>query len=139
MQESRKKSPEQDRISALTAQLVQLKGQQKKAGKKTWKKKGNDVANTRNNQPNSNPGTKGQGKENKKKKEVPAWKKVPPTDAEKAAGSKKFVNGHWYHWCYKHMMWTFHKPEDCKGVGWRPGKENVNVQETVVAPYERQE
>ena len=137
-------TPEQEQITALTAQLVQLKDQNKKLSKWSKKKGGtdqkvNDVAKQSNNQPQSS-------QSKKKNKNIPPWKLVPPTEEEQRAGSKKMVKTNWYSWCPKHQMWTIHKPEDCKGVGYKPNKTNnssapksATAQETVIAPYVREE
>ena len=131
------KSAEQEQITALTVQLVQLRDKSKKASKKN--KKG-AVTQPSNNQPSS------KKPDSKKKKKTPAWKLVPPTDEEKTAGSRKMVNGHWYNWCVKHNMWTFHTSQECKGVDYKPNRPQNNnsrttttAQETVIAPYVREE
>ena len=63
---------------------------------------------------------------------------------EQSKGNKKKVNGKQYYWCPNHKAWVRHKPEDCRGVGFKitNGQENKNdstkkveVKETVIAPY----
>lgn len=45
------------------------------------------------------------------------WKKKAPKKNE--AHTKKVNNREW-HWCPSHKAWVRHKPEDCKGLGWKP-------------------
>ncbi len=34
------------------------------------------------------------------------------------------MNGKEFHWCPQHESWVRHKPEDCKGKGYRPNRED---------------
>jgi hypothetical protein len=107
------KSPDEECIVAMQAELTALKGQLalgpnlKKAAGKEGDGKGKDdkkdKKKTRNKKDNSN-------KKNQKKDEQ--WKKIPPKDGEpkeKKHGPKDRV----FHWCHHHMAWGMHKPADC--------------------------
>ena len=63
-------------------------------------------------------GKKGKGNDK------PAWRKVPPKDGDKKS---KSVDGKEWHWCPKHEAWVMHKPSECKGLGFRPGKDNADA------------
>jgi hypothetical protein len=100
------KSPENEKIVAMTTALNALKGQLKldpklsaiaNKGKKEGDNKGKNKKNKKNmsNQ-----------REEKKDK---AWKKDPPKDSEK---HEKQVGKYTYHCCEHHMVWTVHKPAD---------------------------
>ena len=122
-------SSEQEQIVALKAELVQLKKDGSKSKSSTNNSKGKKTNN---------------GKKNNSKKGKPDWMTKTPTPDEQSKGNKKKVNGKQYYWCPNHKAWVRHKPEDCKGVGYRVpnGKDNENdstkqveVKETVIAPY----
>ena len=138
-------SDEQEQLVSLKTDLVQLKNQNKQLKKAKSKPKPTPRAPVPTINSN-NAGTDNAGTNNPRTTyKIPEWKKTPPTDEEKAAGSKKKVKNNWYYWCPIHKRWTFHKPEDCKGLNYNPRSANnqpnansttsMNVQETVVAPY----
>jgi hypothetical protein len=100
------KSPDNKKVTAITAALNALKGQLKldpklsaianegkKKGNKRYKKK--NTKNTYNQQ---------------EQKKDEAWKKEPPKDGEK---HKKEVGKYTYQLCKHHMAWTVHKPANC--------------------------
>ncbi len=101
------KSPDDEKIVAMAAEINSLKGQLKldlklstiagegkKDDSKSLKKK--NKKNTSNK---------------KEQKKDEAWKKEPP----KAGESKvdKQVGKYTFNWCEHHMAWTVHKPADC--------------------------
>jgi len=102
------KSPDDEKIVAMAAEINSLKGQlkldpklcaiagkrDKGDGKKNLKKK--NKKNTEN-------------KKEQKKDEV--WKKEPPKAGESKEGKK--VGKFTFNWCEHHMAWTVHKPADC--------------------------
>lgn len=47
-----------------------------------------------------------------------------PTSKEQSQGNKKTLNDKLYYWYPKHKAWGKHKPEDCKGVGFKRDDEN---------------
>ncbi len=98
------KSPNDEKIVAMLAQLNALKGQLKldeKHGKLVDKKKeGGGKKKDKKNMSN---------KVNQKKDE--AWKKVPPKDGKK---KNKDVGKYTYHWCKHHVSWTVHSPAECR-------------------------
>lgn len=103
------RSPDDDKIVAMAAEIHKLKGQlkldpklsqiagggndDKDGGKKRAKKNKKDTSNKR------------------KQKEDEAWKKVPPKDGDPKS---KTVGKLTYNWCLHHMAWTVHKPSECK-------------------------
>ena len=46
------------------------------------------------------------------------------------------MNGKQYWWCPTHKMWCRHKPQDCKGLGYRPGQEIKHTEESTPASKE---
>ncbi len=100
------KSPDNEKIVAMTTALNTLNGQLK------LDPKFSTIANEGKE--------KGDKKDKKKNKKNPhyqweqkndeAWKKEPPKDGEK---HEKEVGKYTYHWCEHHMEWTVHKPSDC--------------------------
>ena len=109
------KSPDEERIVAMQAELTALKGQfalnpnlKKIAapGGKKDEKGGQDgkreAKKTRNKKNTSN-------KKNQKQDE--AWKKVAPKDGEP---KEKKVKDKTFYWCHHHMAWGVHKPADCR-------------------------
>lgn len=97
-------SKDQEQIVALTAEVTKLKDNKLKvtAGNKKGPKK-----------------NKKKCYKDKKSGKV-HWKKVPPKEGE---SHTKVVKGKTYHWCPKHEAWTRHTPEECKGKGYIPNKE----------------
>ncbi len=100
------KSPDDEKIVAMTAALNALKGQLKLDPKlsaiaKEEKKKG-DKRDKKKNKKNTY--------YQREQKMNEAWKKEPPKDDEK---HEKEVGKYMYHWCEHHIAWTMHKPADC--------------------------
>jgi hypothetical protein len=100
------KSPDNEKIVAMTAALNALKGQLKLEPKLST------IANE-----GQKKGNKKDKKKNKKntynqweQKKDETWKKELPKDGEKR---EKEVGKYTYHWCEHHMAWTMHKPTDC--------------------------
>jgi hypothetical protein len=100
------KSPDNEKIVAMTAALNALKGQLKLDPKL------NTIANE-----GKKKGDKRDKKKNKKntynqweQKKDEAWKKEPLKDSEK---HEKEVGKYTCHWCKHHMVWMVHKPTDC--------------------------
>jgi hypothetical protein len=128
------KSPDQEKIIALEAQLKDLQNlklsaqliNKLKQGQKQGQK---GQQQQRQPQKNSNP-TQKQGTVNRKnqkdrsnkrfQKQDEEWKKVPPKENEP---KQKQVGNKTFHWCIHHMKWTIHKPEDCD-----IGKKNASNQ-----------
>jgi hypothetical protein len=104
------RSPDDEKIVAMTAKITALKGklkldpklsaivgkgEEKDDAKKSPKKKRNkkDTLNKR------------------EQKKDEAWKKEPPKAGESKEGKK--VGKYIFNWCEHHMAWTVHKPNDC--------------------------
>ena len=97
-------SEDQKKIVALEAQVSKLqksKASANKPGKTMAKPKSKKAAKA--NAP-------------KNKEDRPKWMFVPPRSGE---SHEKVVDGKKYYWCPKHKAWVRHRPEDCKGVGFR--------------------
>jgi hypothetical protein len=122
------KSPDEDKIVAMQAELTALKGQiqlapnlkkatgdkdDNKAGGK--KKGGGDNKKKKNKKNNAN-------KSEQKKDEN--WKKTPLKEGE---AHENEVKGHTWHWCKHHMAWGNHKEENC-----RLGKDCTNQQKSSI-------
>jgi hypothetical protein len=109
----RAKSPDDEKIVAMAAEINALKGQLKLDPKlsaiaEERKKKGN----------RGDKGEKGKKWKNKKntsnkkeQKKDETWKRVPPNEHKK---KEKRVGKYTYSWCEHHMAWTVHKPSDCE-------------------------
>ena len=110
------KSPDNEKIVAISAALNDLKGKFKLDDKLATIKKGGG---------NDKGGKKAKNKKNTlnrvAQKKDKAWKKVPPKDGEK---KNEEVGKYTYYWCEHHMAWTVHTPSDC-GLG----KERKDVQQ----------
>jgi hypothetical protein len=112
------KSPNDDKIIAMTAAFNTLKGQLKLSpqlaaagGKDDGKpKKGQKTRNKKNTS------------DRVKQKKDDAWKKVPPKEGEK---KEKVHNKCMYHLCVHHMAWTMHSPSECH-LGTEQKMENKN-------------
>ena len=107
------KSPEQEQIIALEAQLKDLKLSKKLLDK--LKNKDKDKDKDKDKQKESKGDKQGKNKKNtankRFQKQDEEWKKTPPKEGEpwvKQVGKKL-----WY-WCIHHMKWCVHKPEDCQ-------------------------
>ncbi len=94
------KSPDDEKIVAMAAQLETLKGHLK--ADKSLEDALNDDKKTRNKK---NRGDKTRQKEDE------AWKKIPPKDGDEK--SKK-MGKHMFHWCEHHMAWCMHRPSECR-------------------------
>jgi hypothetical protein len=103
------RSPDDDKIVAMAAEIHALKGQLKLAPKLA------DLANDKGKGDGKKGGQKKRNKKdtsnkrNQKKDE--AWKKVPPKDGEP---KEKKHGDYTFHWCEHHMAWTVHKPDACR-------------------------
>jgi len=101
------KSPDDDKIIAMTAAIDSLKGQLKLSPQL--------VAAGGKNDGKSKKGQKTRNKKNTsdrvKQKKDEAWKKVPPKEGEK---KEKVHDKRTYHWCVHHMAWTMHSPSECR-------------------------
>jgi hypothetical protein len=102
------KSPDDEKIVAMAAEINALKGQLKidpklSAIAKDKKKedKGEDKGRKKNKKDTSN---------KKYQKKDKAWKKVPPKDSDP---KEKQLGKYTFQWCEHHMAWTAHKPQDC--------------------------
>ena len=102
------------KIVALTAEVNSIKNKNLRLVD-ALKKKLNENAKT-----SLAPQAPVKNKGPKNRKHIPAWKKTPP---KKDEPSVKTVGGKRYHWCKHHMAWGIHKPEECKGQGWKPKSE----------------
>ena len=101
------RSPDDDKIVAMAAEINALKGQLKLSPKLA------EVANDKGD------GKRGVRKKRNKKdtsnkraqKKDEAWKRIPPKDGD----PKEKKHGDFtFHWCEHHMSWTIHKPADCR-------------------------
>jgi hypothetical protein len=90
------KSPDDEKIVAMTAEINTLKGQLKLDPKLSA------IASE---------GEEGDNKSSKKKKKDEHWKKIPPKEGEAKEG--KQVGKYTFNWCEHHKAWTVHKPDDC--------------------------
>ena len=104
------RSPDDDKIVAMAAEINKLRGQLKldpklaqiAGGNNNDKDGGKKKGKAKNKKDTSN---------KKKQKEDEAWKKVPPKEGD----PKTKKNGELtFNWCIHHMAWTVHKPSDCK-------------------------
>ena len=102
------KSPDDEKIVAMAAEINALKGQLKLDPKlsaiakdKKKEDKGVNKSKKKNKKDTSN-------KKNQKKDE--AWKKVPPKEGDP---KEKQQGKYTFQWCKHHMAWTIHKPQDC--------------------------
>jgi hypothetical protein len=93
------KSPDDEKIVAMDAQINALKGHLK--ANKNLKDALNNDMKTRNK--------KNRGNRNRQKEDE-VWKRIPPKDSD-----KKFqeVGKYTYHWCEHHMVWCMHLPSEC--------------------------
>jgi hypothetical protein len=106
------KSPDEDKVVAMQAELTALRGQfqlapnlkratgvkdDDKAGGK--KQGGGDNMKQKNKKNNTN---------KKEQKRYENWKKTPPKEGE---SHEKEIKGRTWHWCKHHMAWGNHKEE----------------------------
>ncbi len=102
------KSPDDEKIVAMAAEIKLLKGQLKLDPKLSTipgkGDKGDDKRDSKvKNKKNRN------NKREQKKDDV--WKKELPKAGESKEGKK--VGKFTFNWCKHHMAWTVHKPADC--------------------------
>ncbi len=120
------KSPNDDKIIAMTAAFDTLKGQLKLSpqlaaagGKNNGKpKKGQKTRNKKNTS------------DRMKQKKDEAWKKVPPKEGK---NKEKVHDKRTYHWCVHHMAWTMHSPSKCRLGTERKGKNKNKSYSAAVA------
>ena len=121
------KSPEEEQIVALSAELQKIKDANLKLIRVIKGRTSKNNGNSRNKQQcNWKQGKGGhQNKSSNKQNDNKwAWKKVPPKDNE---AKTKTVNGSEYHWCDEHMAWVWHKASECQLKHKREGN-NENEQ-----------
>ena len=105
---------EQSKIIALQAEVNKLKF---KSTSNKNDKKGQYDKSQANSSKNKSGNQGGNGKNaNGNKKAPPDWMITKPKEGEP---HKKTMNGKEYHWCPNHQAWTRHKPEECKGKGFK--------------------
>jgi hypothetical protein len=100
------KSPDDEKIVAMAAEINSLKGKLKldpKLSAIAGEGKKDDGSKKKKNRMNTS------NKRERKKDE--AWKKEPPKAGESKTG--KQVGKYTFNWCEHHMAWTVHKPADC--------------------------
>ena len=111
------KSPEDEKIVAMSTAMLDLKSKLKLNDKLAAIEMGGGNGKKSKNRKNT------LNKVAQKKDK--AWKKVPPKDGEKKT---KEIDKYTYHWCEHHMAWTIHTPSDC-----RLGKEHKDGQQSARA------
>jgi hypothetical protein len=118
------KSPDEDKIVAMQAELTALRGQfqlapnlKRAVGAKDDNKAGGKKQGGADNRKQKNKKNNTNKKEQKRDKN---WKKTPPKEGE---AHEKKVKGHTCRWCKHHMAWGNHKEEFC-----RLGNEHTNQQ-----------
>ena len=127
------KSPDDEKIVAMAAEINALKGQLKLDPKlsaiakdKKKEDKGENKSKKKNKKDTSN-------KKYQKKDE--AWKKVPPKEGDP---KEKQLGKYTFQWCEHHMAWTAHKPQDCtlnpKHKDYK-GKRNDNKANSAVVAF----
>jgi hypothetical protein len=105
----------EEKIIALEAQVKDLKKMKNKKANKDKKK-------------NKSPDKNG---DKKKKLDKPKWMTTPP---EEGKPKEKVVNKKTYYWCLNHVAWVRHKPDQCKGKGYVPKKEEAKGEEDNESP-----
>ena len=125
------KSPDDEKIVAMAAEINALKGQLKldpKLSAIAKDKKKEDKGENKNKKKNK------KDTSNKKyQKKDKAWKKVPPKEGDP---KEKQLGKYTFQWCEHHMAWTAHRPQDCtlnpKHKDYK-GKKNDKANSAVVA------
>ena len=125
------KSPDDEKIVAMAAEINALKGQLKldpKLSAIAKDKKKEDKGENKNKKKNK------KDTSNKKyQKKDEAWKKVPPKEGDP---KEKQLGKYTFQWCEHHMAWTAHRPQDCtlnpKHKDYK-GKKNDKANSAVVA------
>jgi hypothetical protein len=84
--------------------------------------------------------TQGQGRRNRgndtnNRSGKNAWKYISPKDGEPKS---KMYDNLQYHWCPTHGFWTMHRPEQCRGIDYKPShdRRKDDVQANVAAKDE---
>ena len=103
------RSPDDDKIIAMAAEINALKGQLKLSPKLAEVTNGKDKGDGKKGDKKKKNKKDTKNKKDQKKDE--AWKKVPPKDGEP---KEKKHGDYTFHWCEHHMAWTVHKPADCR-------------------------
>ncbi len=126
------KSPDEDKIMAMQAELTTLKGQfqlapnlKKATGAKDDDKTGDKKQGGDNNKKKKNKKNYAYKREQKKDED---WKKTPPKEGET---HEKKVKGRTWHWCKHHMVWGNHKEADCQLCKERMNKQNNGINQVV--------
>ncbi len=101
------RSPDDDKIGAMAAEINNLKGQLKLAPKLAALAEGKDKDDKKEGKKKQNKKDRSNKKAQKKDK---AWKRVPPKEGEP---KEKKHGDYTFHWCKHHMAWTIHKLEAC--------------------------
>ena len=125
------RSPDNDKIVAMAAEIKDLKGQLRlnpqlsklASGTNDKEDGGKKKGKAKNKKDKSN-------KREQTKDE--AWKKVPP----KQGNPKTMQHGKYtFNWCVHHMAWTVHKPLECKlGKQWaEEQKSSTHAHSAIVA------
>jgi hypothetical protein len=65
-------------------------------------------------------GRRTKGKDHNDRKGKNAWKYVVPRDGEPQS---KMYDNRQYHWCLPHGYWTMHRPEQCRGIDFKPSND----------------
>ena len=125
------KSPAQEKIIALEAQVCELKDLKLSAQlickPKEDEKDQREEANTGQDEENN----QADGSDRHYHNQDEEWMKMPPKDDEpkhKRVGKKT-----WY-WCVHQMKWTVHKPENCRlGKGQNDSQDNQDDKQETIA------
>ena len=135
------KSPDQEKIIALEAQLKDLKlsaqlikklKNENKQGQKAQGKDKGDKADGNQGQGQTQTTRNKKNTSNKRwQKQDEAWKLIPPKDNEPQ--TRKIKNIQW-HWCIHHMKWVTHSPNDCR-VGKQKADEKQQLQAKQATTY----
>ena len=99
------KSPDDEKIVAMAAEIKSLKGQLKLDPKLSA------IAGKGDDKKDSKKKNKKNTSNKREQKKDEAWKKEPPKAGESKEGKK--VGKFTFNWCEHHMAWTVHKPADC--------------------------
>ncbi len=118
------KSPDEDKIVAMQAELTALKGQFQLAPNLTKATGAKDDDKERVKKQGGGDNKKKKIKKNntnkKEQEKDKNWKKTLPKEGE---AHEKKVKGHTWCWCKHHMAWGNHKESDCQ-----LGKDHTNQQ-----------
>jgi hypothetical protein len=127
------KSPDEDKIVAMQAELTALRGQFQLAPnlKRAAEAKDDDKAGGKkqggwDNRKQKNKKNNTNKKEQKKDEN---WKKTPPKEGE---AHEKKIKGRTWRWCKHHMAWGNHKEEFCR-LGNKRTNQQINGLNQVAA------